>query len=92
MVKDGVFSSVDSASLHDNIAIERFWRSIKYEEIYLNEYKSIHELRYSINHYMKKYNSRRLHSAIGNRTPDEVYYEGVNNIDHKGSNLLRKVS
>ena len=52
----------------DNICIERFWRSIKYEEIYLNDYKSIAELRYSIDNYMMKYNSRRLHSAIGNQT------------------------
>jgi len=37
----------------DNICIERFWRSIKYEEIYLNDYKSINELRYSIDNYMK---------------------------------------
>jgi len=73
----------------DNICIERFWRSIKYEEIYLNDYKSMSELRYSIDNYMKKYNSRRLHSAIGNKTPNEVYYEAINNLDSK---LLQKVS
>ncbi len=43
----------------DNICIERFWRTIKYEEIYLNNYKSINELRYSIKNYVKKYNSKR---------------------------------
>ena len=73
----------------DNICIERFWRSIKYEEIYLNEYKSINELRYSINQYMEKYNSRRLHSALGNKTPNEVYFKAINNLNHK---LLQKVS
>ena len=73
----------------DNICIERFWRSIKYEEIYLNDYKSINELRYSINQYMEKYNSRRLHSAIGNKTPNEVYFKAINNLDNK---LLQKVS
>ena len=73
----------------DNICIERFWRSIKYEEIYLNHYKSMNELRYSIDKYMTKYNSRRLHSAIGNKTPNEVYFKGINNID---SQLLQKVS
>jgi putative transposase len=57
----------------DNICIERFWRTIKYEEIYLNDYKSMSELRYSIDNYIVKYNSRRLHSAIGNKTPNEVY-------------------
>jgi putative transposase len=73
----------------DNICIERFWRSIKYEEIYLNDYKSMSELRYSINQYMEKYNSRRLHSAIGNKTPNEVYFKAINNLDSK---LLQKVS
>ena len=73
----------------DNICIERFWRSIKYEEIYLNDYKSMSELRYSINQYMEKYNSRRLHSAIGNKTPNEVYFKAINNLHSK---LLQKVS
>ena len=73
----------------DNICIERFWRSIKYEEIYLNDYKSMNELRYSINQYMEKYNSRRLHSAIGNKTPNEVYFKAINNLNMK---LLQKVS
>jgi putative transposase len=73
----------------DNICIERFWRSIKYEEIYLNDYKSMSELRYSINQYMEKYNSRRLHSAIGNKTPNEVYFKAINNLNSK---LLQKVS
>jgi putative transposase len=65
----------------DNICIERFWRSIKYEEIYLNHYKSMSELRYSIDNYMKKYNSRRLHSALGNKTPNEVYFKSINNLE-----------
>ena len=73
----------------DNICIERFWRSIKYEEIYLNDYKSMNELRYSIDNYIKKYNSKRLHSAIGNKTPNEVYFKAINNVD---INLLQKVS
>ena len=73
----------------DNICIERFWRSIKYEEIYLNDYKSMSELRYSIGNYMKKYNSKRLHSAIGNKTPNEVYFNAVNNTDYK---VLQKVA
>ena len=73
----------------DNICIERFWRSIKYEETYLNDYKSMNELRYSIDNYIKKYNSKRLHSAIGNKTPNEVYFKAINNVD---INLLQKVS
>ena len=76
----------------DNICIERFWRSIKYEEIYLNDYKSINELRYSINQYMEKYNSRRLHSTLGNKTPNEIYFKGINNLDHNSNKLLQTVS
>ncbi len=65
----------------DNICIERFWRTIKYEEIYLNDYKSMSELRYSIDNYIVKYNSRRLHSAIGNKTPNEVYDKAIKSLE-----------
>ncbi len=73
----------------DNIVIERFWRSLKYEEIYLNDYKSMGEIRYSIDNYINKYNTRRLHSATGNKTPNEVYFKAINNLNNK---LLLKVS
>jgi putative transposase len=72
----------------DNICIERFWRTIKYEEIYLNDYKSMSELRYSIDNYIVKYNSRRLHSAIGNKTPNEVYDNFINNLEFENQELL----
>ena len=72
----------------DNICIERFWRTIKYEEIYLNDYKSMSELRYSIDNYIVKYNSRRLHSAIGNKTPNEIYDTFMNNLEFKKQELL----
>ena len=72
----------------DNICIERFWRTIKYEEIYLNDYKSMSELRYSIDNYIVKYNSRRLHSAIGNKTPNEVYDEAINKLELNNQELL----
>lgn len=72
----------------DNICIERFWRTIKYEEIYLNDYKSMSELRYSIDNYIVKYNSRRLHSAIGNKPPNEVYDEAINKLEFENQELL----
>jgi len=71
----------------DNICIERFWRTIKYEEIYLNDYKSMSELKYSIDNYIVKYNSRRLHSAIGNKTPNEVYDTFINNLGFENKEL-----
>ncbi len=47
------------------------------------------ELRYSIDNYINKYNTRRLHSVIGNKTPNEVYFKAINNLNNK---LLLKVS
>ena len=71
----------------DNICIERFWRTIKYEEIYLNDYKSMSELRYSIRNYIEKYNTKRLHSAIDNKTPNEVYFKYINNLKFENQSL-----
>ncbi len=76
----------------DNICIERFWRSIKYEEIYLNEYKNIKSLNRAIEKYINIYNSKRLHSAIGYKTPNEIYYQAANNLDSEGVKLLPLVS
>ena len=75
----------------DNICIERFWRTIKYEEIYLNDYRSMSELRYSIENYIEKYNIKRLHSAIDNKTPNEVYFKYINNLKFQHQ-MLPKVS
>jgi len=76
----------------DNICIERFWRSIKYEEVYLNEYKNMKVLNKAIGKYMDTYNTKRLHSAIDYKTPNEVYYDYINNLDFKGKKLLQSVS
>jgi putative transposase len=73
----------------DNICIERFWRSIKYEEIYLNEYKNVKVLRKAIGKYMDTYNSKRLHSTIEYKTPNEVYFEYINNLGFEGEKLLQ---
>ena len=76
----------------DNICIERFWRSIKYEEIYLNEYKNIKQLNRAIEKYINTYNKKRLHSSIGYKTPNEIYYQAENNLSSKGVKLLPMVS
>ena len=57
----------------DNIFIERFWRTIKYEEIYLNEYKNVKALKSAIATYIDFYNRERFHSSLGNQTPSEFY-------------------
>ena len=74
----------------DNICIERFWRTIKYEDIYLNEYSTMKKLRIGITKYMNVYNGKRLHSAIDYQTPNEVYFKGVNNLGSDNDKLLLK--
>ena len=68
------YTNKHSHPIIDNIVIERFWRSLKYEDVYLNDYTNKKEAQKGINEYIEKYNSRRLHSAIGYKTPDEVYF------------------
>jgi putative transposase len=59
----------------DNVFVERFWRSIKYEEVYLHAYDSIAEAKAGIGRYIEFYNGRRPHSSLLDRhTPDEVYF------------------
>ena len=57
----------------DNIAIERFWKTLKYGEIYLKDYQSVQEAKEGIKAYMEKYNQQRPHTTHGILTPDEVY-------------------
>ncbi len=59
----------------DNIYIERFWRSLKQEEFYLNEYMSVKELREAIGAYIEFYNRRRWHQSLDYKTPASVYFE-----------------
>lgn len=59
----------------DNIYIERFWRSFKREEFYLNEYESVKELKKAIGAYMEFYNRHRWHQSLGYKTPASVYFE-----------------
>ena len=58
----------------DNVFVERLWRSIKYEEVYLKAYDSVAEARASIGRYLAFYNGRRPHSILDRRTPDQAYF------------------
>lgn len=62
----------------DNVFIERLWKSVKYEEIYLKGYRSIAEARWALGVYFEFYNRQRWHQGLDNRTPDEVYWESRN--------------
>ena len=57
----------------DNVAIERFWRSIKYEDIYLKSYETINELVEGIESYITRYNQYRPHQSLNEATPEEIY-------------------
>ncbi len=58
----------------DNVFIERFWRSVKYEEVYLRAYETVSDARRHLERYMTFYNSRRGHSSLDEKTPDAVYF------------------
>ena len=58
----------------DNVFVERLWRSIKYEEVYLRAYGTVGDARASIGRYLTFYNSRRPHSSLDRKTPDQAYF------------------
>lgn len=71
----GVSISMDGrGSYHDNIFTERFWRSVKYEEVYLKDYADINEARAGIAAYINFYNNVRPHQALKYRTPSEAHF------------------
>lgn len=73
----GISISMDGkGAWRDNVFVERCWRSIKYEEVYLKAYDTVREARSSISNYINFYNSGRPHSSLDGRTPDEAYFGG----------------
>ena len=75
MLKDaGVQISMDGKGrVFDNIFVERLWRTVKVEEVYLRDYQTVAEATYNLGRYFEFYNNRRLQQALGYRTPAEVY-------------------
>ena len=61
----------------DNVFVERLWRSLKYEEVYLKAYDIVAEARESIGQYLRFFNSERRHQSLDRRTPDSVYFESA---------------
>lgn len=71
----GVAISMDGkGAWRDNVFVERLWRTVKYEEVYLRAYDSVSEARTSISRYLAFYNQGRPHSSLDARTPDEAYF------------------
>lgn len=74
LARNGIKISMDGRGRWmDNIFIERLWKTVKYEDIYLKAYGSIADVRRGLKMYFERYNSRRRHQGLGDRTPDEVY-------------------
>ena len=61
----------------DNIFVERLWRSVKYEEVYLKDYRYVPEAMMGLGAYFKFYNGERLHQSLGYQTPEAVYRQGL---------------
>jgi putative transposase len=76
--RDGIRISMDGRGrCFDNIMIERLWRSVKYEEVYLKDYASVLECREALRAYFAYYNHERRHQSLSRRTPWDVYQSGV---------------
>ena len=75
LLKAGIAISMDGrGAWRDNVFVERLWRSVKYEEVYLKAYETVSEARASIGRYLAFYNGRRPHSSLDRQTPDQAYF------------------
>jgi putative transposase len=75
LAKNGIAISMDGkGAWRDNVFVERLWRSVKYEEVYLRAYESVSDARVSLGRYLDFYNSRRPRSSLDGLTPDQAYF------------------
>jgi putative transposase len=75
LIDHGIRISMDSRGRWmDNVFIERLWKTVKYEEVYLKAYESIRHARKELAQFFDRYNTRRPHQGLADRTPDEVYW------------------
>lgn len=73
---EGVRISMDGkGSWRDNVFVERLWKSVKYEEVYLHGYDTVSAARQGIDRYFHFHNTRRPHSSLDRQTPDQVYFQ-----------------
>ena len=76
LIRNDISISMDGkGAWRDNVFVERFWRSVKYEEVYLCAYDDVPQARASIGRYLEFYNTRRPHTALDRRTPDQAYFD-----------------
>ncbi|MFC3443627.1 IS3 family transposase [Sphingobium rhizovicinum] len=78
LLREEIAISMDGrGAWRDNVVVERLWRSVKYEEVYLRAYAAVSEARGSIGRYLSFYNSRRPHSSLAAKTPDQAYFDNL---------------
>jgi putative transposase len=78
LLREKIAISMDGrGAWRDNVIVQRLWRSVKYEEVYLHAYGAVSEARGSIGRYLHFYNSRRPHSSLAARTPDQTYFDNL---------------
>jgi putative transposase len=74
----GIRISMDGKGCwRDNVFVERLWRSVKYEEVYLRAYESVSDAKAYLGAYFHKYNTRRPHQSLDGKTPDEIYFNNL---------------
>src|SRR5512140_2108921 len=78
LANNGIAISMDGkGAWRDNVFVERLWRSVKYEEVYLRAYDSVSAARTSLGRYLDFYNRRRPHSSLDGTTPDQAYFNDL---------------
>lgn len=79
LLKDnGIWISMDGkGAWRDSVFVERLWRSVKYEEVYLHAYDTVSSAKAGLDRYFRFYNSRRPHSSLDRQTPDQFYFESL---------------
>ena len=79
LLKDnGIQISMDGkGAWRDNVFVERLWRSVKYEEVYLHAYETVSAAKAGLDRYFRFYNSRRPHSSLDRQTPDQFYFDAL---------------
>jgi putative transposase len=78
LLANGIAISMDGrGAWRDNVFVERLWRSVKYEEVYLRAYETVAEARLMIGRYLDFFNCKRPHSSLDARTPDHAYFTGL---------------
>jgi putative transposase len=76
---------------YDNIFVERLWRTVKYEEVYLHQYTMVSDARRGLDKYFLFYNMERMHESLGYRTPYEVYVKERLNLNPVQANIMHQI-